>query len=54
MENDLLNKELDIINVGLKLFHEAAVDQGAKSVHVDWRPPAAEDEEVDDLLALLL
>lgn len=54
MENNLLNEELSIINVGLKIFQEAVVDQGAKSLHVDWHPPTEDDKTVDDLLDLLM
>ncbi len=52
--NDLLNEELSIVNVGLEIFYEACLAQDAKTIQVDWRPPAAEDEEVDDLLSLLM
>ncbi|MBO8159995.1 MAG: DUF1116 domain-containing protein [Thermosipho sp. (in: Bacteria)] len=35
----LFNKELEIVNIGLKSFYEDLKKQGAKVVHVDWKPP---------------
>lgn len=37
--NDLFEKELEVVNVGLASFKDALDDVGAKSVQVDWRPP---------------
>ncbi len=39
------------INVGLEIFHDSLVAQGAKVVQVDWRPPAGGDEKLIALLA---
>lgn len=47
---DAFAAPLSAINVGLETFHTSLVDQGAKSVHVEWRPPAGGNEK---LLALL-
>ncbi len=52
--NNLLNEELSIINVGLEIFYESCLAQDASVVQVDWHPPAAEEEEIDDLLSLLM
>lgn len=41
------------INVGLEIFYDSLKDQGAKSVQVDWRPPAGGNEKLMDLLAKL-
>lgn len=41
------------INIGLEIFHESLRYQGAKSVQVDWRPPAGGNEKLMDLLARL-
>jgi FdrA protein len=38
------------VNVGVEIFFESLVAQGAKAVHVDWRPPAGGD---DKLMAIL-
>lgn len=34
----LLGKKLEVINVGIKDFHDALVDQEVSSVHYEWRP----------------
>lgn len=47
---ELFNQELFVINVGSQDFHDAIKDQGEKSVHVDWSPPAGGDEEAADIL----
>jgi FdrA protein len=46
----ILEKPLGAINVGLESFYASVLEQGARAVHVDWRPPAGGDE---DLMALL-
>lgn len=32
--------ELNVVNLGLELFHEEVKKQGVSCVHVDWKPPA--------------
>lgn len=39
------------INVGLESFYASLVGQGARAVHVDWRPPAGGDETLMAILA---
>jgi len=34
-------KPLSAVNLGLKSFHESLRAQGAASIHVEWKPPAA-------------
>ena len=51
--SDLLEKPPVIINVGLEGFSAELQAQGAKVVHVDWRPPAGGDPELADLLSRL-
>ena len=41
---------LAAINVGIESFYESLKTQGAKTVQVDWRPPAAGNEDLMDLL----
>jgi hypothetical protein len=48
-----LPKELNIVNVGLRSFHDDLLSQKANVVHVDWRPPAGGDPELVKLLAKL-
>jgi FdrA protein len=57
MENklkELLEQDLVAINVGLYDFAESLQTQGAKTIHVNWTPPAGGDQELIDLLDQLL
>lgn len=51
--NELFNKELKVINMGLKSFAEELKSQEIKVVHVDWRPPAGGNKKMAALLAKL-
>jgi FdrA protein len=42
-----------VVNVGLELFHDSLVAQGASSVQVDWRPPAGGNEKLAAILERL-
>ncbi len=42
---------LAAINVGLESFHNSLAGQGARVVHVDWRPPAGGNEKLAAILA---
>jgi FdrA protein len=48
---DLLTSPVTVINVGLESFYESVTAQGARAVHVDWKPPAGGNERMMDLLA---
>jgi hypothetical protein len=50
----LLQQEIKIVNIGIKEFKEALEDQMVPVVHVDWKPPTEEDEEIAKLLDSLL
>ena len=52
--DDLLQKPLVVINLGLKKFVESLEDQQVEVVQVDWVPPAGGDQEMIDLLDQLL
>lgn len=39
------------INVGLEIFYNSLIEQGAEAIHVDWRPPAGGNEKLMSLLA---
>jgi FdrA protein len=39
------------INVGLESFYDSLLTQGARAVHVDWKPPAGGDERLMGILA---
>jgi len=50
----ILHKEVKVISVGIKAFTEALDEQRVPVVHVDWRPPTEEDEEIEHLLDSLM
>jgi hypothetical protein len=47
---NLLNKKLKVINIGIETFVQDLKRQGVEVVHVDWRPPAGGDVEILKLL----
>lgn len=51
--NDLLEKPLKVINIGLEGFAEELKQQGVETVQVDWTPPAGGDPKLADLLSKL-
>lgn len=48
-----IHAPLTAINVGLESFFDSLTAQGAKAVHVEWRPPAGGDERLAGILARL-
>lgn len=50
----MLDEGVRVINVGLVDFAEALMDQEAEVVHVDWRPPAGGNEDLQKILNALL
>jgi FdrA protein len=48
---ETLNEPLAAINVGLESFYTSVIGQGARAVHVDWRPPAGGNEKLAAILA---
>ena len=51
--NDLLEKPLKVINIGLEGFAEELKQQGVETVQVDWTPPAGGDPKLANLLSKL-
>ncbi len=49
----LFQSELVVVNVGPKLFAEALEKQGYKTVQVEWKPVAAGDREMQEILEVL-
>jgi FdrA protein len=45
-----LSEPISAINVGLEIFYDHLVAQGASAIHVDWRPPAGGDDEILSIL----
>jgi hypothetical protein len=52
--NEMLQKPLIIINLGLKKFAESLEEQKVEVIQVDWVPPAGGDKEMMDLLEQIL
>ena len=44
-ENRLLKGKPKVINGGLRVFHEALIDQKTSSIQLNWRPPAGGDSK---------
>ena len=49
--NELLGQDLVAINLGLESFYEDLKEQKVKTVHVNWKPPAANQDKINSLLA---
>ena len=50
VDAEFLSQPVAAINVGLESFYDSLREQGAKAVHVDWKPPAGGDEELQAIL----
>jgi hypothetical protein len=51
--NELFNKELKIINMGLDSFYTDLKQQKIKAIHVDWKPVAGGNKKLSSLLSKL-
>lgn len=51
---DILQKDLQVISIGIEEFTKSIEAQGISVVHVDWTPPTAGDEEIEVLLESLI
>jgi hypothetical protein len=52
--DELLQKPIIVINLGLIKFAESLEEQQVEVAQVDWIPPAGGDQEIMDLLDQLL
>ena len=52
--NELLQKPVVVINLGLTKFAKSLEEQKVEVIQVDWAPPAGGDHEMIDLLDALL
>jgi hypothetical protein len=43
-------KHLRIINIGVKLFYDAAIMQHVEAVHVAWQPSLELDRDIEEIL----
>lgn len=47
---ELIQKELKVINIGIRPFYDALKEQKVKVVFVEWKPPAGSDQNLIRLL----
>ena len=52
--DEMLQKPLIVINLGLKKFAESLEEQKVEVIQVDWIPPAGGDKEMMNLLEQIL
>ncbi len=50
----LLNSDLNVVNIGLEIFHNALKLQNVKVVDVNWSPPPKLDKATEELLDKIL
>ena len=53
MVNDLFNKKLSVLNIGLDIFEKSLEKQHQEVYAVDWRPPANGNLEMIEILSNL-
>jgi hypothetical protein len=52
MMESIIPNRLYILNIGIRLFYEAAINQKIEAIHVNWLPPSEEtvDKEIEEIL----
>lgn len=50
---ELFHSDLVVVNVGTRVFDDAAEKQGCEVIQVDWRPVAGGDKKYQDILDTL-
>ena len=50
---ELLTRDIEAVNLGLESFYDDLKDQKVNVVHVNWKPPAANQGKINSLLASL-
>jgi hypothetical protein len=50
----LLDRELNVVNIGLEVFYNALKLQGIKVINVTWSPPSKLDMETESILDKIL
>lgn len=53
-QDDLLNADVIVINVGLELFAEALAEQSVAVAQVNWKPPVELEPDLERILDDLL
>lgn len=51
--NDLFNKDLSVINMGLESFYKDLKDQEVETIQMEWKPPAGGNKKMASLLSRL-
>ena len=51
--NELFNKKLHIVNLGIESFYEDLKTQKQEAIHVDWKPVAGGNKQMASLLGML-
>lgn len=51
--NELFNKELKVVNMGLESFYKDLQNQNVKVIHMNWRPLAGGNKKMSSLLSRL-
>ena len=49
--DELLKQDIVAVNLGLERFYDDLKEQKVKAVQVNWRPPAANQDKINSLLA---
>ena len=49
----IIPKKLYIINIGIRLFYETAIQQHTEAVHINWLPPPTSEEIDKDIEEIL-
>jgi hypothetical protein len=50
MKAHIIPKQLRIVNVGVKLFYDTAVEQKVTAAHVDWQPGPLLENDIEEIL----
>ncbi|MGC5326410.1 hypothetical protein [Brevibacillus sp. SYSU BS000544] len=48
--NDLFNKKLEVINIGIEQFHDDLVKQGFEVIQLRWSIPTTDNERIKNVL----
>lgn len=51
--NELFEKDLKVVNIGLESFYNDLKKQEVEVIHVDWRPTAGGSKKLASLLSRL-
>ncbi len=46
----IIPKKLYIINIGIRLFYETAIQQHIEAVHINWLPPPPSEDIDEEIL----